>query len=558
MTKASRSDAKLSDMQVALCFAYFAVLLLLAMYGIHRSHLVITCLRYAKKLRALREGAPRLPLDRDPATLPHVTIQLPLYNEATVVARLLEQTSRMAYPREKLEIQVLDDSTDESRQMARAKVMQLRDNPPALTEGARAEWDGELDIVYIHRVDRTGYKAGALDEGLRVAKGELVAIFDADFSPPETFLRDLVPHFVGEENAKIGMVQARWGHMNRDSSWLTRVQALMLDGHHLVENRARHAAGWLFNFSGTGGMWRKDAIEQSGGWQHDTLTEDLDLSYRAQMAGWGAVYRENVVSPAELPEDVSAFRAQQFRWAKGTVQTARKLMKRVMTSPDLTISQRVEAFFHMTPHFAYPLMVLLSVLLLPALILMPATSTGTMLIVDLPLCIGTTGSLLAFYAMAEAAQGRNRLHALKVLPALLALGAGLAPHLSKAVFEGLRSMSGEFVRTPKHGELASSRNRYRARADIPTVELALCMLSFASVIASLQTGHWFATPFAMLFTIGYGYVATLVGTEQLARRKAARLAMADESGSILIGATTRDLESIPPEASATASEELAA
>jgi cellulose synthase/poly-beta-1,6-N-acetylglucosamine synthase-like glycosyltransferase len=556
MTKASQVDAKLSDMQVALCFAYFAVLLLLAMYGIHRSHLVITCLRYAKKLRALREGMPRLPLDRDPATLPHVTIQLPLYNEATVVARLLEHTSRMAYPREKLEIQVLDDSTDESRQMARAKVMQLRDNPPALTEGADAAWDGELDIVYIHRVDRTGYKAGALDEGLRVAKGELVAIFDADFVPGETFLRDLVPHFVGEENAKVGMVQARWGHMNRDSSWLTRVQALMLDGHHLVENRARHAAGWLFNFSGTGGMWRKAAIEQSGGWQHDTLTEDLDLSYRAQMAGWGFVYRENVVSPAELPEDVSAFRAQQFRWAKGTVQTARKLMKRVMTSPDLTVSQRVEAFFHMTPHFAYPLMVLLSVLLLPALILMPATSTGTMLIVDLPLCIGTTGSLLAFYAMAEAAQGRNRLHALKTLPALLALGAGLAPHLSKAVFEGLRSMSGEFVRTPKHGELASSRNRYRARADIPTVELALCLLSFASVIASLQTGHWFATPFAMLFTIGYGYVATLVGTEQLARRKAARLATGD-SGTMM-GATARQLESIPPAAPAEASEELAA
>jgi cellulose synthase/poly-beta-1,6-N-acetylglucosamine synthase-like glycosyltransferase len=549
MTKASGLDAKLSDMQVALCFAYFAVLLLLAMYGIHRSHLVITCLRYAKKLRALREGMPRLPLDRDPATLPHVTIQLPLYNEATVVARLLEQTSRMAYPREKLEIQVLDDSTDESRQMARAKVMQLRDNPPAIAGGARADWDGELDIVYIHRVDRTGYKAGALDEGLRVAKGELVAIFDADFVPGDTFLLDLVPHFVGEENAKVGMVQARWGHMNRDVSWLTRVQALMLDGHHLVENRARHAAGWLFNFSGTGGMWRKEAIAQSGGWQHDTLTEDLDLSYRAQMAGWSAVYRENVVSPAELPEDVSAFRAQQFRWAKGTVQTARKLMKRVMTSSQLTVMQRIEAFFHMTPHFAYPLMVLLSVLLLPALILMPATSTGTMLIVDLPLCIGTTGSLLAFYAMAEAAQGRSRLHAVKTLPALLALGAGLAPHLSKAVFEGLRSMSGEFVRTPKHGELHS--NRYRARADIPTVELALCVLSFASVIASLETGHWFATPFAMLFTIGYGYVATLVGTEQLARRRAARVAIA-------LGAPARELESIPPAASEPASEELAA
>ncbi len=548
MTKPGGLDAKLPAMQLVLCFAYFAVLLLLAMYGLHRSHLVITCLRYTKKLRALRDGAPRLPLDRDPATLPHVTIQLPLYNEATVVARLLEQTARMAYPREKLEIQVLDDSTDESRQMARAKVMQLCKNPPPMTpdDGAiRSDWAGDLDMVYIHRVDRTGYKAGALDEGLDVAKGELVAIFDADFVPNDTFLRDLVPHFIGEENAKVGMVQARWGHMNRNMSWLTRVQALMLDGHHLVENRARAAAGWLFNFSGTGGMWRKAAIEQSGGWQHDTLTEDLDLSYRAQMAGWRFVYRENVVTPAELPEDVSAFRAQQFRWAKGTVQTARKLMKRVMTS-DLTLTQRIEAFFHMTPHFAYPLMVLLSVLLLPALLLMPATNTGTMLLVDLPLCIGTTGSLLAFYAMAEAAQGRSRLHALKTLPALLALGAGLAPHLSKAVFEGLRSMSGEFIRTPKHGELHSTR--YRARAEMPTVEVLLALISFASVVASLKTGHWFATPFAMLFTIGYGYVATLVASEQVARRRAARMAPAS---------AMRELDSVPPVA-APASEELAA
>jgi len=532
-------------MQVALCFAYFAVLLLLATYGLHRSHLVLTCLRHTKKLRELREGAPRLPLDADPASLPHVTIQLPLYNEATVVGRLLEQTAKMAYPREKLEIQVLDDSTDESRQIARAKVMQLKNAPPPMTEGARADWAGDLDIVYLHRVDRTGYKAGALDAGLKVAKGELVAIFDADFIPGDTFLRDLVPHFVGEENAKTGMVQARWGHMNRELSWLTRVQALMLDGHHLVENRARAAAGWLFNFSGTGGMWRKEAIATSGGWQHDTLTEDLDLSYRAQMAGWKFVYRENVVTPAELPEDVSAFRAQQFRWAKGTVQTARKLMKRVMTS-DLTLMQRIEAFFHMTPHFAYPLMVVLSVLLLPALILMPATNPTTMLLIDLPLCIGTTGSLLAFYAMAEAAQGRRRLDAVKTLPALLALGAGLAPHLTKAVFDGLRNMAGEFVRTPKHGETHS--HRYRARADLPTVEVLLCLISFASVVASLETGHWFATPFAMLFTFGYGYVATLVATEQLARRRAARLAPASAAG---------ELDSVPPPAPA-ASEELAA
>jgi hypothetical protein len=293
----------------------------------------------------------------------------------------------------------------------------------------------------------------------------------------------------------------------------------MLDGHHLVENRARSAAGWLFNFSGTGGIWRKIAIESSGGWQHDTITEDLDLSYRAQLAGWRFVYRENVVTPAELPEDVSAFRAQQFRWAKGTVQCARKLMKRILTSP-LTVSQRVEAFFHLTPHFAYPLMVFLSILLLPALVLMPATNTRTMLLIDLPLCVGTTGSLAVFYSMAERAQGRRRIDALKQLPALLALGAGLAPHLSRAVFEGLGSMAGEFVRTPKRG---IKRERYHARADLPTVEIGLCLFSCASTIASLETGHWFATPFAMLFTFGYGYVATLVASEQFARRKAASL-----------------------------------
>lgn len=510
-------------MHVALCFAYFAVLLLLAMYGLHRSHLVLTVMRLRKKLATMQEGRKPIAADTDPATLPHVTIQLPLYNEATVVGRLLEETAKMAYPRHKLEIQVLDDSTDESRQLARAKVEALCKNPPALPEGARADWNGPLDMVYIHRVDRTGYKAGALDAGLKVAKGELVAIFDADFVPGSEFLKSLVPHFIGDENKNIGMVQARWGHMNRDLSLLTRVQALMLDGHHLVENRARAAAGWLFNFSGTGGMWRKEAIQQSGGWQHDTLTEDLDLSYRAQMAGWKFVYRDDVVTPAELPEDVSAFRAQQFRWAKGTVQTARKLMKRVMKS-DLTIAQRVEAFFHMTPHFAYPLMVVLSVLLLPALILMPATNPRTMLLIDLPLCIGTTGSLAAFYSMAEAAQGRRRIDALKTLPALLALGAGLAPHLTKAVFEGLRSMAGEFVRTPKHG--ANHSHRYRARADLPTIEVALCLISLTSVVASLETGHWFATPFAMLFTFGYGYVASLVASEQAARRRAARLGLA--------------------------------
>jgi cellulose synthase/poly-beta-1,6-N-acetylglucosamine synthase-like glycosyltransferase len=489
-------------MHFAVCSAYFAVLLVLAMYGLHRSHLVITVLRHRKALRALKEGVPAIPSEGIEARedLPKVTIQLPLYNEATVAERLLDHVTSIEWPRSCFEIQVLDDSTDETRALVRARVESYRERG--------------LDVTYIHRVDRTGYKAGALDNGLKVAKGDLVAIFDADFLPQPEFLRAVVPHFMADP--KVGMVQARWGHLNREHSLLTRVQALMLDGHHLVENRARMAAGWLFNFSGTGGMWRKEAIASAGGWQHDTLTEDLDLSYRAQLAGWRFVYRENVVTPAELPEDISAFRAQQFRWAKGTVQTARKLLSRVRKA-DLTPMQRVEAFFHMTPHFAYPLMVVLSVLLLPALISMPATDVRTMLLVDLPLVVGTTGSLAAFYAMAEMAQGRRRIDALKQLPALLALGAGLAPHLSKAVWEGLHSMAGEFVRTPKKGTV---QGRYRAAADLPLVETALALISGGSTVASIETGHWFATPFALLFTFGYGYVAVFVASEQLARRKA--------------------------------------
>jgi glycosyltransferase involved in cell wall biosynthesis len=499
-------------MHVLLCSAYFGVLLLLASYGLHRSHLVLTCLRLRKKLAT--RTIPTIP---EGAELPHVTVQLPLFNEATVAVRLLDHVARIDYPHDKLEIQMLDDSTDETGQLVRAAIRRLAEDPATR----------DLDVVYIHRVDRKGYKAGALDAGLTVAKGELVAIFDADFLPQPEFVRALVPHFF---DPKVGMVQARWGHLNRDLSLLTRVQALMLDGHHLVENRARSAAGWLFNFSGTGGMWRKSAIADSGGWQHDTLTEDLDLSYRAQIAGWKFVYREDIVTPAELPEDVSAFRAQQYRWAKGTVQTARKLLEPVWTSR-LTLGQRVEAFFHLTPHFAYPLMVFLSVLLLPALILMPATDPKTMLMIDLPLCIGTTGSLAAFYTMAELAQGRRRRDAWKQLPALLALGAGLAPHLSKAVIEGLSTMAGEFVRTPKKGD--AGLVRYHQRADLPMTEVALCLLSLGSVVASVETGHWFATPFALIFTFGYGYVASLVAMEQVARRRAAHVnVLADTSDSL--------------------------
>jgi cellulose synthase/poly-beta-1,6-N-acetylglucosamine synthase-like glycosyltransferase len=476
---------------------YFAVLLVLCGYGLHRSHLVFLYWRNRKRIPQLRQGGEWDFREQQP---PVVTIQLPLYNEATVAVRLLEAVAKMDYPRDRYEIQILDDSTDETRRMVDREVEKLR--------------AAGVDAVVVRRSTRIGYKAGALDEGLKVAKGELIAIFDADFIPQPDFLRSLVVEF---KDPSVGMVQARWGHMNREHSLMTRVQALMLDGHHLVENRARFSSGRLFNFSGTGGMWRVKAIRDAGGWQHDTLTEDLDLSYRAQLAGWRFVYREDVVTPSELPEDVSSLRAQQYRWARGTVQTSRKLLGTVLRS-HLTIPQRIEAVFHLTPHFAYPLMMVLSILLLPALLLSPTTDLWAMALVDMPLCIGTTTSLALFYGMAERAQGGSVWTALRRLPALIAMGMGMAPHLTRAVNDGLHSMAGEFVRTPKKG---TSAGRYSSYASIPLAEVALCLISVASVVVSIETAHWIATPFASLFAFGYGYVATLVVREQNARRRAA-------------------------------------
>jgi cellulose synthase/poly-beta-1,6-N-acetylglucosamine synthase-like glycosyltransferase len=499
-------------MVLALLVLYCGILVVLSAYGVHRAHLAITCIRLQKRLGQL---CSRVDVGSESA-LPRVTIQLPLYNEATVARRLIEATGAMDYPVDRLEIQVLDDSTDETTSIASAAVQSLQ---------ARG-----IDAVYVRRPDRHGYKAGALDFGLQTAKGELIAIFDADFIPQRSFLREVVGHF---QNERIAMVQTRWDHLNRSASLLTSVQALMLDGHHMVENRARYATGCMFNFSGTGGIWRRRAIDDAGGWQHDTLTEDLDLSYRAQLAGWRFVYRGDVCTPAELPEDMIAFRAQQYRWAKGTVQTARKLLGRVLRAP-LPLSMRIEAAFHMLPHLAYPMMVLLSLVLLPSLVFMPASDLRTLLLLDLPLCIGTTGSLASFYAMAEVSQGRSAWNAIQRLPALIAIGAGLSPHLTLAVFDGMSSMAGEFVRTPKRG---SVQGRYRQYSKLPLAEIALAAINAASVVAALQTGHWLAAPFAAIFCAGYTYVALLVMRERFGR--VSRLPTLAESSSEAAGDMAR-------------------
>jgi cellulose synthase/poly-beta-1,6-N-acetylglucosamine synthase-like glycosyltransferase len=514
---------------------YLTILVLLALYGLHRSQLVLLLKRHQKKL-----PAPPPPLARDVSSdaVPYVTIQLPLFNEPDVVEKLLETVAQIEYPRDRLEIQVLDDSTDDTRDLARAKVADL------VRRG--------IDAVYIHRHDRTGYKAGALDYGQKLAKGELIAVFDADFLPLPDFLRTVVPHF---QDPQVGCVQARWGHLNREHSLLTRVQALMLDGHHMVENRARYASGRFFNFSGTGGIWRKTAIAAAGGWQHDTLTEDLDLSYRAQLAGWKFVYREDHVTPAELPEEMEAFRAQQFRWAKGTVQTARKLLGRVWGDKSLPFHVRFEAVFHMTPHFAYPLMLFLSAFLLPMLVVMPASDPVSLLLVDVPLLFGSTGSVVAFYVTADVSQGRSVWGALKRLPSLMALGCGMSPYLTKAVVQGMGRVTGEFVRTPKKGEKSAKAQRYHARTQLPLVEIVLALENALAIGVAIETRHFFAAPFALLFSFGYAWVASLVIRERLA--VAAKLQTARPRLVTPVSAIEA-IEAVPAEQPATASDSLAA
>jgi cellulose synthase/poly-beta-1,6-N-acetylglucosamine synthase-like glycosyltransferase len=327
----------------ALCVGvYVAILVVLSLYGGHRYALLA---RYLKT----RKNGPKPMRVFSEAELPGVVVQLPLFNERYVVEGLLDSVCALDYPRDRLQIQVLDDSTDETR---------------AIAAEACAKWRARgLDVVFLHRDDRSGFKAGALENGLKSAKFDLVAIFDADFRPTPDFLRRSVHHF---SDPNVAVVQGRWRHLNGDESVLTRVQSIMLDGHFLIEHPARNRTGRFFNFNGTGGIWRAAAIADSGGWHHETLTEDLDLSYRAQLRGWRFVYDPELDCPAELPVEMNAFKSQQHRWAKGSIQVMRKILWTVLRS-DASFKVKVEAFFHLTGNLAYPLMFAMCVLTLPVL-----------------------------------------------------------------------------------------------------------------------------------------------------------------------------------------------
>jgi cellulose synthase/poly-beta-1,6-N-acetylglucosamine synthase-like glycosyltransferase len=431
---------------------YFGILLVLSGYGAHRWYLIWLYHRHR------RDGArPAQHL----GVVPCLTVQLPLFNELYRVA--------------------------ERRR------------------------DG-FDIVHLHRANRVGFKAGALAAGQRVAKGELIAIFDADFVPPPEFAWRLVDHFT---DPAVGMVQARWGHLNQDYSALTRVQSMFLDGHFVIEHTARSRSGRFFNFNGTAGIWRKSCIEDAGGWQHDTLTEDLDLSYRAQLRGWKFVFLPDHVAPAELPVEMSAFKSQQHRWAKGSIQTARKLLPRILRSR-LPLAVKLESVFHLTANVGYVLMVGLALLVVPAVFLRREVSSWMIATIDLPLFALSTLSVAAFYLVAQRAALGSVREFVRWIPFLMAVGIGLSINNCRAVLEALSGRSSDFERTPKYN-LRSPRSlrsrRYRGRINGDTlIELALAVYFAVATGTAIGAGLWAAVPFLLLFEVGYAYtsICTLV------------------------------------------------
>jgi len=463
----------------------------LAVYGVHR--LVLSALYWTSR-RAAVEPAPL------PVELPVVTVQLPLFNERYVAERLLDSVAALDWPRDRLEIQVLDDSTDDTRAICAARVAELR----------AAGWDA----VHLHRESRVGFKAGALAAGLARARGDLVLVLDADFVPRPDMLRRVVGHF---RDHRVGMVQVRWGHINRDYSFLTRVQAVLLDGHFVVEQSARARTGRFFNFNGTAGVWRRAAIEQAGGWQCDTLTEDLDLSYRALLAGWQFRYCVDETAPAELPVDINAFKSQQFRWAKGSVQVARKLLPAIVRAP-LPWQVRVEAALHLTQNLSYLLTLLLAVAWVPAVALEGAPLLGRG--AEAALLGGTAATLALYCAFSQQRLARRGwLRGLLAVPGLVAVTAGICVNQARAVVEGLVGHQSEFVRTPKLGIVARGeqwrRRRYRGLTSlVPFAELALAIAFAGGALAVAERGAWSSVVVAATFCFGFAFV----GLSSLAHR----------------------------------------
>src|SRR5688500_9862200 len=481
---------QLDTFDYVILIGYFTILGILAVYGSYRIKQVIDFWRY-------RKFVPRPSRRYSEAELPRITVQLPLFNELYVVDRLLKAVTQIDYPHDKLEIQVLDDSTDETTKVAEAVVAKYK------AQG--------FDIHYIHRQDRTGFKAGALENGNKTAKGELLAIFDADFVPKPDCLRKLVDFFT---DPLVGCAQMRWSHINGDYNLLTRLQTIMLDGHFVVEQTTRNRTGGFFNFNGTAGIWRRQAIEMSGGWQHDTLTEDTDLSFRAQLMGWKFVYLLDEEAPAEIPVEINSFKAQQRRWAKGVMQVGLKLYPRIVLAP-LPFRVKLEMFFRLTGNISYPLMILASFLQFPLLLVRYNQPFYHLMILDLPLLFFSSISVVLFYGSAIWYLDEKRTPRLLHLPLVMGLGIGLAFSNARAVLEALLGVKSEFVRTPKYRvEQTSdatwkSKKYRRKRGLLPLLELGFAFYFLLAIFYSARLHMWGTIPFLLLFFFGFGYMGVM-------------------------------------------------
>lgn len=461
-------------MSLVVLTTYYGALILLTVFAVHRIVLVRTLARHSRR-------DPVVPV---PASYPPVTIQLPLYNEPAVAARLIEAVAAIRYPA-RVTVQILDDSTDDTTRIIRETLAST--DPPA-----------SMRLIHIRRDNRAGYKAGALSEGLEQSDDHHIAVFDADFVPPPDFLLRTMPHLCARD--EVGMVQVRWGHLNAEHSLLTRIQSRYLDSHFAIESAARFLSGCFFNFNGTAGVWKRRAIESAGGWSADTVTEDLDLSYRSQRAGWKFVYLNETVAPAELPETLTTFQVQQFRWAKGSIQTGRKLLPSIIASR-LPVRTRVEAAMHLTNNSSWPLTILLSALIVPAVMLRWEAGLTSFLAVDAALLVTSTASLFAFYRTgASRSQGKQL--SVGELFLVMLFGIGLSASNSAAVISGLTSTGGVFKRTPKSG--GSSIVIPDTAPRVPLAEALLSAWLLFSLVALVSIGAWACVAFVLLFALGFG------------------------------------------------------
>ena len=471
----------------AVLYLYFFSLLILFTFGSHGFVMVYHYLRQ----RGQTSVQPLL------LETPTVTVQLPIFNELYVVRRLIEAVCKLDYPKEKLEIQILDDSTDETKDVIHDVV-----------ESFSAQG---YDIKHVHRINREGFKAGALLNGLQSARGEFIAIFDADFVPRKEFLQKTIPYFY--QDPRIGLVQTRWEHLNSEYSLLTRTQAMALDGHFVIEQDVRNKAGYFINFNGTGGVWRKAAIEDAGNWHTDTLTEDLDLSYRAQLRGWKFKYLNGVTSPAELPAEVNALKTQQFRWTKGAIETARKLLPSVWRSK-LPLRVKIHSTFHLTNNFVFPFILLAGILNVP-LIFIKQQGGHELYFGLMSIFVLAFISSFMFYLFSQKAIYPDWRRRLLLFPLFMAGSMGFAVNNSRAVFEGLFRKRSDFVRTPKY-HIEAKSDTWTGKKYVPVdlnwvniAELLLAVYCFFGLISSFYYLEFASVPFQMLYFLGFSFVSTL-------------------------------------------------